>query len=154
LISESHILSAAGGNPAYYTSARGGPASAAAPEELFTAGRVRRLATDMRLRALGAKGSILDQGKMSMAKRKGLAAAKAEREDRRRREARENGIILEKPAAKKKREPARKRGDRRVDLPGVGKLRGAELRISARDIRAVAESARPAFGGKGRRRRR
>lgn len=169
LISESHILAAAGGNAAYYTSATSGGAAASAPaEKLFSGGRVRRLTTDLRLQALGAKGSVLKQAKMPMNVRKGLEAAAAERENKRRREARENGVVLERRggggsaivgaggvggAAARGKGKGKRRGSRPVDLPAVGKLRGAELRISARDIRSVENLGRsPA--GKGRHKRR
>jgi hypothetical protein len=85
--------------------------------------------------------------------RKGIVSAAAEKEAKRRKEARENGIILEREG--KKGKPKKKgRGDRPVDLPAVGRMRGAELRVSAREARAIAASARgPAGKGKGRRRR-
>jgi hypothetical protein len=105
----------------------------------------------MRIQALGAKTSILAQEKMPMAMRKGILSAAAAREEKRRKEARENGIILEREVKKPKRKKAK--GERPVDLPAVGRMRGAELRISAREARAIAESVRgPA--GKGKRRRR
>ncbi|KXJ94631.1 hypothetical protein Micbo1qcDRAFT_45317 [Microdochium bolleyi] len=62
------------------------------------AGRNRLLATDLRMAALGSKTSIYAQAKMPMSHRKGMNAAAASREGKRRREARENGIILERPS--------------------------------------------------------
>lgn len=80
--------------------------------------------------------------------RKGIVAAAGAREAKRRREAKENGIILEKETGKsKKRERAR---DSVVDRPGVGRLRGAELRLSDRDIKGI-EGSRDTFGRRGRR---
>jgi hypothetical protein len=105
--------------------------------------------TDMRVQALGAKESILTQSKMPMAMRKGIVSTAAAKEEKRRREARENGIILEKEVKKTKSNKKKGSGARPVDLPAVGKMRGAELRISAREARAIAASARGA-GVKGR----
>jgi hypothetical protein len=120
----------------------------------FAAGRTARKTTDMRVQALGAKESILSQSKMPMSMRKGIVGAAAAREDKRRREARENGIILEREAKKAKITKRKGRGDRPVDLPAVGRMRGAELRVSAREAQAIAASVRgPAGKGKGKRRR-
>jgi hypothetical protein len=108
----------------------------------------------MRVQALGAKESILSQAKMPMSMRKGIVGAAATKEDKRRREARENGIILEREVKKAKTMKKKGRGDRPVDLPAVGRMRGAELRVSAREARAIADSVRgPVRGGKGKRRR-
>jgi len=75
---------------------------------------------------------------MPMGMRKGINHAAVTREDKRRREAKENGIILEREAKKVKGGGVKKRrSERPVDLPGVGKLRGAELRITERDVRAI-----------------
>lgn len=83
--------------------------------------------------------------------RKGMVAAAEGREAKRRREAKENGVILEKSggngkAAKKKQRP-RERG---VDGPAVGRMKGAELRISDRDVRKI-EGGRDAFGRRSKR---
>ncbi|KAK3302163.1 uncharacterized protein B0T15DRAFT_294836 [Chaetomium strumarium] len=151
LIAESHILSAAGANPSHWQSEHA--AGTAANMRAFAAGRTARKTTDMRVQALGAKESVLAQAKMPMSMRKGIVSAAAEREAKRRREARENGIILEREG-KKATPKKRGRGDRPVDLPAVGKMRGAELRVSAREARAIAASVRGPVGkGKGRRRR-
>lgn len=102
----------------------------------------------MRIRTLGAKDSVLAQAKMPMSMRKGIIKSAETKEEKRRREARENGIILERKAPKKG--SVKKRGEREVGLPSVGRMRGAELRISAREIRAIEnEGRRP---DKGRRR--
>lgn len=103
----------------------------------------------MRVQALGSKVSIHKQEKMPMNMRKGIVAAADEREAKRRREAKENGIILERETGKKKGRKDRRR-DVAVDRPGVGRLRGAELRLSDRDIQGI-ESGRDAFGRRGRR---
>ena len=143
LIAESHILSAAGGNASHYLSTAA--AASATHVRPFSDGRIRRKTTDMRIQALGAKDSVLSQAKMPMSMRKGIIKAVETKEEKRRREARENGIILEKKAPKKG--IVKKRGEREVGLPSVGKMRGAELRISTREIKAIEnEGRRPENG--------
>lgn len=105
--------------------------------------------------ALGAKGSVLEQEKMPMNMRKGINKAAETYEQKRRREARENGIILEKASGKTKsgsssrggKRSGGNGGDRAVDMPGIGKMRGAQLTISAREIRSMEASSGP--GGRG-----
>lgn len=87
---------------------------------------------------------------MPMGMRKGINQAVASREEKRRREARENGIILERVGKKGKTGGGgggvkKRRRERPVDMPGVGKMRGSELRISARDVRSI-EGAKPGGG--------
>ncbi|KAM0436833.1 hypothetical protein ACHAPT_002546 [Fusarium lateritium] len=137
LLAESHLLA-----PAI-----NGAGNAVAPKA-FAAGRTRNKATDLRIQALGSKISIHKQEKMPMNMRKGIVAAAGAREAKRRREAKENGVILERETGKKGRRE-RKR-DLGVDHPGVGRLKGAELRLSDRDIRSI-EGGRDAFGRRGRR---
>ncbi|KAJ4424334.1 pre-rRNA processing and 40S ribosomal subunit assembly [Gnomoniopsis sp. IMI 355080] len=151
LISESHILSAS--NP---FNSIGSSAAAAAEGKSFTEGRTRKLTTDLRLQKLGSKGSIFTQQKMPMGMRKGINTAKQEREAKRRREAKENGIILETAQKKDgKRKKSNGRGAVAVDMPGMGKFRNGELRLSTREVKAVEmEGKRFDMGGKKRRRRR
>lgn len=163
LISESHILSAS--NP-FNAVGRGGDSSsssssAAAAAAAFAEGRTRRLTTDLRLQRLGSKGSIFAQQKMPMGMRKGISAAREAKEDRRRREARENGIILEKAAAGgqqgagKKAKRSKGRGGLAVDMPGMGRFKDGELRLSKSEVRAVEmEGMRMDDRGKRKRRRR
>jgi hypothetical protein len=141
LLSESHLLSALNGSF--------GSAAAAAEPRAFAAGRTRRKATDMRIQALGSSTSILKQDKMPMNIRKGITALADAKEAKRRREAKENGIILEREAPKKAKRERRRDGGG-VDRPGVGKLTGASLRLSERDIKSI-EGTRDTFGRKGRR---
>ncbi|KAL2263051.1 hypothetical protein VTK26DRAFT_8415 [Humicola hyalothermophila] len=152
LIAESHILSAAGGNPSHWQSQHA--ASTATNTRAFATGRIARKTTDMRVQALGAKESILTQAKMPMAMRKGIVGAAAAKEAKRRQEARENGIILEREVKKAKTKKKKGRGERPVDLPAVGRMRGAELKVSAREARAIAASVRGPSGGKGKGKRR
>lgn len=152
LISESHILSASNPFNSIGSSFGGG----AANDKSFTEGRTRKLTTDLRLQKLGSKESIFKQQKMPMGMRKGINTAKQEREAKRRREAKENGIILEtaqKKGSSKKR--SKGRGGVAVDMPGMGKFRNGELRLSNREVKAVEmEGKRFDSGGKKRRRRR
>ncbi|KAI0841739.1 hypothetical protein F5Y06DRAFT_198627 [Hypoxylon sp. FL0890] len=140
LLSESHLFSGSGHNEG----------------NTEHAGRNRHLATDLRLSALGSKTSIYKQVKMPMAHRKGINAAAAMREAKRRKEARENGIILERPAsgAAKGKSTIRKR-ERAVDAPAVGKMRNGMLKLSKRDIVEIQGSDRGSGRrGNGKRRRR
>ncbi|KAI5863180.1 hypothetical protein GGS23DRAFT_56625 [Durotheca rogersii] len=125
-------------------------------------GRNRHLATDLRLAALGSKASIYRQAKMPMAHRKGIVAAAGAREARRRREARENGIVLERPAkggraaaAGRKRAGGRApKRQRPVDAPAVGTLRNGMLKLSRKDISAVQSDGLRAGARGGKKRRR
>ncbi|KAI0104896.1 hypothetical protein F4776DRAFT_481530 [Hypoxylon sp. NC0597] len=140
LLSESHLFSGPGHNEG----------------SMEHAGRNRHLATDLRLSALGSKTSIYKQAKMPMAHRKGINAAAATREAKRRKEARENGIILERPASGtvKGKSKMRKR-ERAVDAPAVGKLRNGMLQLSKRDIAEIQGSDRGSGGrSNGKKRRR
>ncbi|KAG5752562.1 hypothetical protein H9Q69_004878 [Fusarium xylarioides] len=138
LLAESHLLAPA-------ISASG---TAIAPKA-FATGRTRQKATDLRVQALGSKVSIHKQEKMPMNMRKGIVAAADAREAKRRREAKENGVILERETGKKKGRRDRGR-DVAVDRPGVGRLKGAELRLSDKDIKSI-EGGRDAFGRRSRR---
>lgn len=66
--------------------------------------------------------------------RRGIQSKATQKEDKRRREARENGIILEKPAPRKSNSRHRTRG---VGGPSVGKFSGGTLNLSKRDIAAL-----------------
>ncbi|KUJ13068.1 uncharacterized protein LY89DRAFT_592510 [Mollisia scopiformis] len=94
-------------------------------------GTNRHKATELRLQALGSKMSILKQEKMPMSHRRGIIAKQTEKEEKRRREARENGIILEKAKMKKNTDGKRDRG---VGGPGIGKFSGGTLNLSKKDI--------------------
>ena len=67
-----------------------------------------------------------------MSHRKGIVAKKTEKEETRRKEARENGIILEKAKMKKSIEGKRDRG---VGAPGVGKFSGGTLNLSKKVLK-------------------
>lgn len=90
---------------------------------------------DMRLQSLGSKTSFMQQEKMPMSHRKGMIAKAADREDLRRREAKENGVILEKPKKQKTNvEPKRLRG---MGGPAVGKFKGGTLSLSEKDVMSI-----------------
>ncbi|KAM4054585.1 hypothetical protein HRG_005421 [Hirsutella rhossiliensis] len=139
LLAESHLLSP---HPSVSTPS----ATTTATPKSFTAGRTRHKATDLRIQALGSNISILKQDKMPMNMRKGIVGAAASREAKRRREARENGVILERELGKKMRRNRARDGA--VDRPGVGRLKGAELRLSERDVKSI-EGGRDTFGRRG-----
>ncbi|XWW97035.1 hypothetical protein V2A60_005015 [Cordyceps javanica] len=169
LLAESHLLTPSHNNAAsasVFSSSVVHSASGAAPKA-FASGRTRHKATDLRLQALGSKTSVLAQERMPMHMRKGIVAAAGAREAKRRREARENGVILERKSgsvgvggAKKKNKGSsgggggggggRARQERGVNGPGIGRMRGAELRISESDVRKI-EGGRDTFGRRGRR---
>lgn len=107
----------------------------------------RHKATDLRLQSLGAKTSILKQEKMPLSHRKGILAKQSEREEKRRREARENGIILEKVKGNTKSHKQGKR-ERGIGGPGVGKFSSGTLRLSKKDIIDI-EGPRKKFLSKG-----
>jgi hypothetical protein len=120
-------------------------------------GKNRHKAVDLRMQALGSTASILKQEKMPLSHRKGITAKQTEREETRRKEARENGIILEKPKPKmntKKGSGGGKR-DRGVGAPGVGKFKGGMLKLSKKDIFDIeGPKSRFGAGGRGRGKRR
>lgn len=102
---------------------------------LSHSGQNRHKALDLRLQDMGSKTSIFAQQKMPFAQRKGIAAKAIEREELRRREARENGIILEKAAkGKKKGDTMRQRG---IGAPSVGKFQGGMLKLSKKDVAEI-----------------
>ncbi|KAI0200786.1 hypothetical protein F4808DRAFT_151892 [Astrocystis sublimbata] len=145
LLSESHLFSSAAAKNSH--SGRGGEDPGDATEHV---GRNRHLATDLRLAALGSKKSIYKQEKMPMSHRKGINAAAEDRETRRRREAKENGIVLERPGGvlaggKQKGTGNRKGALSAIDAPAVGRMNGGMLKLGKRDIASIE-----AGGGRGR----
>ncbi|KAI1433951.1 hypothetical protein GGR50DRAFT_451902 [Xylaria sp. CBS 124048] len=137
LLAESHLFSSA--------AAKNGSTTADTTEHV---GRNRHLATDLRLVALGSKSSIHKQAKMPMSFRKGIQAAAEGRESKRRREAKENGIVLERPGlGSKKGAKGRRTGPSRdIDAPAVGRLSNGMLKLSKKDIASI-ESGGPRKGG-------
>ncbi|KAH9828323.1 hypothetical protein Tdes44962_MAKER02488 [Teratosphaeria destructans] len=118
-------------------------------------GKSRLKALDLRLQDLGAKQAISVQDKMPLAHRKGIKAKAANREVSRRKEAAENGIILERARNVAKASSSRKR-DRGIGAPSVGKFKGGTLKLSSRDVRSIEGPTKQKTGrgqGKGRSRR-
>lgn len=112
--------------------------SSAGPESTVHVGKNRHRATDLRLAALGSKESIYKQVKMPRAIRQGIHDATAAREAKRRREAKENGIILERPSVgTSKAKKSSSRRERAVDAPTVGKFNRGMLKLSNKDIRDI-----------------
>ncbi|KAF2755970.1 hypothetical protein EJ05DRAFT_502444 [Pseudovirgaria hyperparasitica] len=111
-------------------------------------GKNRHKAIDLRIQGLGSKVSVFKQEKMPASHRKGIVAKAKNREDTRRKEAKENGIVLERPQIKKGRDAAKKR-DRGVGGPAVGRFKGGTLSLSKGDIRDIVGSRGK---GKGKRR--
>jgi hypothetical protein len=105
----------------------------------------RERITDLRMQALGAKASLFTQQKMPLSHRRGIKAKATAREEVRRKEAQENGIILER-ASKGKRSDLEKR-DRGVGTPAVGKFAGGTLKLSRKDIHEI-NGPRQAIRGK------
>ncbi|KAL4991199.1 hypothetical protein BDW68DRAFT_174345 [Aspergillus falconensis] len=114
--------------------------------DLAPTGKNRHKALDLRMQELGARNSLYDQKNMPSSMRKGIKAKAVSKEDKRRREARENGIILEKPAPKKQISSGRR--ERGVGGPSIGKFAGGTLNLSKRDVAHVQASRRG--GGKSR----
>lgn len=117
--------------------------------DLAPTGKNRQKAIDLRVQALGSKTSIFKQEKMPDSHRRGINSKAAHKEDRRRREARENGIVLEKPTFKAKATSTRR--DRGIGAPAVGKFVGGTLNLNKRDlthVQALQKKGRPKGKGK------
>jgi hypothetical protein len=153
LLSEAHLL-----NPTKASHSLLGNTDSDGDRTAHT-GHNRLLATDLRLAALGSRASIYKQQRMPMAHRKGIEGAKATREAKRRREAKENGIILERPIAptggggKKNKSGgggtsiSRRERAVAVDAPAVGRMRDGMLRLSKRDVAEIQGDGRGRGGG-------
>jgi len=97
----------------------------------------------MRIQSLGSKESLFTQEKMPLSHRRGIAAKAASRQALRRKEAKENGIILEKASSsngsssitgKSRGKSSGVRRERAVDVPAVGRFRGGTLKLSRHDV--------------------
>src|SRR3954465_11485091 len=100
------------------------------------------------MQALGSKTSILKQEKMPISHRRGIIAKQGEGEGKERKEAKENGIILEKAKLGKKISEGKR--DRGVGAPGVGKFSGGTLKLSKKDIFDIEGPKRTTSGRGGR----
>jgi len=74
-----------------------------------------------------------------MSHRKGITATATSKEAKRRQEAKENGIILEKAAQVKKVEEKRERG---VGGANVGRFKGGTLKLSKHDLAGMKGRSR------------
>lgn len=137
LLRESHLLSAS--------------SLAASTPTLSATGIARHKSTDLHLQSLGAKGSVFSQKKMPMAQRKHMIQKARLTDEKRRADAKEAGIILERPTMNKmpdKRDETRKR-DKAVGLPSVGRFRGGTLSLSKKDVRSITGGGGSGVKGKG-----
>ncbi|GAB7362410.1 hypothetical protein MBLNU230_g2733t1 [Neophaeotheca triangularis] len=128
------------------------PATTSATASTAPEGKARLKALDSRILGLGAKKSALEQERMPIAHRKGMVQRGGEREAKRRKEAQENGVILERPrkgaAVGKKAGSAGRDGKRdMVDGPSVGKFRNGMLTLSKNDVKSI-EGRKGGGGGK------
>ncbi|KAL9060769.1 MAG: hypothetical protein Q9162_000473 [Coniocarpon cinnabarinum] len=103
--------------------------------------------TESRLASLGARDSVLKQRNVPAVIRNGIKNKGREREDKRRREARENGIVLEKAATERKERDERRR-ERSVGNPSVGKFKGGMLTVGKRDLGRLTTPKAMKRGGK------
>ncbi|KAL8705005.1 MAG: hypothetical protein Q9201_001850 [Fulgogasparrea decipioides] len=97
-------------------------------------GQSRHKALDIRQQTLGSKSSLFSQQSMPLAQRRGILAKAAERDEKRRREAKENGIILEKAMKSRARDRQRQRG---IGAPSVGKFSRGILTLSKKDVAEI-----------------
>lgn len=138
LLRESHLLSASSAS------------TSGASTPLTTSGIARHKSTDLHLQSLGAKGSVFTQKKMPMAQRKHMAQKARLTEEKRRHDAREAGVILEREqrVGTKDKEKKRERG---VGGPSIGKFRGGTLSLSKKDVRSITggPGSQGGKGGKG-----
>jgi hypothetical protein len=134
LLRESHLLSAS--------------SSGTSTPTLTTTGVARHKSQDLHLQALGAKGSIFTQKKMPMAQRKHMIDKARTTEEKRRREAREAGIVLERENRVAKKAPEKKR-ERGVGGPSIGKFRGGTLSLSKKDVQSITGGGGAKGKGKG-----
>ncbi|KAG0635169.1 hypothetical protein HOY80DRAFT_1025279 [Tuber brumale] len=114
--------------------------------KLEATGKNRLKALESRIQALGGK-DITIQKKVPMAIRKGIAAAREERELKRRKNAKEAGIVLEKDTTRKK--ISKKRQNRGGFGPSIGRFKGGALVLSKRDVMDI-EGRSGSGGGGGR----
>jgi hypothetical protein len=100
------------------------------------------------MQELGAKSSLYKQ-KMPDAHRRGINAKAASKDEKRRREAKENGIILERPSkvSKSNNNGRRERG---VGGASIGKFSGGTLNLSKQDLFSMkSKPSRSSRGGRG-----
>lgn len=104
--------------------------------DLDPTGKNRHKALDLRIQALGSATSIYKQENMPMSHRKGILRKAQYREEKRRKEAKEAGIVLEK---KKGVTNGREKRERGIGGPAVGKFKGGLLMLSKKDVASIDE---------------
>ena len=109
---------------------------------------------DVRLQGLGSKDSLFDQEKMPLSHRKGIGAKALVKESLRRKDAKENGVVLERASNNFKASTTRR--ERGVDKPSLGKFSNGMLKLSRQDIASMSSSGHqtPRRGQNGKRGRR
>jgi Domain of unknown function (DUF4602) len=110
----------------------------------------RHKVIDLRMQSLGAKSPLFAQAKMPPSHRRGIVAKASKKEASRRKDAKENGIILEKEA--KERNAKSGRRERGVGGPTIGKFKDGTLKLSRRDVSDIQGSQRSQRGSRKRRR--
>jgi hypothetical protein len=120
LLAESHLLDPIAGGDGV--------------RDLNPTGKNRHKALDLRIQTLGSATSIYKQEKMPMSHRKGIVRKAENREEKRRKEAKEAGIVLERRKVVRK---VRERSERVVGGPAVGKFRGGMLMLSKKDVASI-----------------
>jgi hypothetical protein len=134
LLRESHLLDANSGS-------------------LEVTGAARLKALNLRIEALGGKREVVKE-RTPMAIRKGIEEKRINREKKRRREAKEAGIVLEKEV-KERKERKRVKGMGVVAEPGVGRWKNGGLVLSKKDVASITGGGEKRGGrsGKGGKRR-
>lgn len=136
LLRESHLLSASS-------------SGTSTPNTLTATGVDRHKSMDLHLQSLGAKGSIFTQKKMPMAQRKHMELKARTTEAKRRAEAREAGIVLEKENKASTGKKVERKRERGVGGPSIGKFRGGTLSLSKKDVRSITGGGGAKGKGKG-----
>lgn len=90
---------------------------------------------------LGAKDASLPQQKMPLAHRRGINAKATDREERRRQDALENGVVLEREKRKSNSKQAKFR-EKGIGGPAIGRFKGGTLKIRQRDVRSLQDEQR------------
>jgi hypothetical protein len=133
LLRESHLLSAS--------------SSGTSTPTLTATGIARHKSTDLHLQSLGAKSSVFTQKNMPMAQRKHMVQKARLTEEKRRAEAKEAGIVLEREQRVAKKAPEKR--ERGVGGPSIGKFKGGTLSLSKKDVRSITGGGGAKSKGKG-----
>jgi hypothetical protein len=133
LLRESHLLSAS--------------SSGTSTPTLTATGIARHKSTDLHLQSLGAKSSVFTQKNMPMAQRKHMVQKARLTEEKRRAEAKEAGIVLEREQRVAKKAPEKR--ERGIGGPSIGKFKGGTLSLSKKDVRSITGGGGAKGKGKG-----